>query len=762
MNVLKDRFLVGLIFICGLVLIGCGGGSSSGDSSSVQPGFGSQLSGSGSKPNILFVIMDDVGIDQMAIFGYDQDNQPILPNINAVATAGIRFRNHWSMPECSPGRAAMFTGRYPLRTGNGAALGENDLANSQITQYEMAIPKLLKGANYENGLFGKFHLGGPENNQNGSGAPFSLGWDYFFGNVGLVGPSSIDQTAGGVGGKGSGGNGQTYGCGFIPGPLNGGAASGACYFVDKPCKSISSGGALLSDSAGMQCVTQGGIFKPGTSCQTNSTPPEITAGFSNPNAYYADTFTINDSSGKVTVLPPSDPKTRGYRTTIEANAAIAWIKSRNPTKPWMATVSFSAAHTPLQQAPAALTPNTKTSGDSLSCTNPVHQRILQNQMTEAMDTEFGRILVETGLATRNADGTLNYNPSASNTMIVIVGDNGTLGPSVKLPFNPFRAKGTAYQTGVWTPLIVAGPSVSRPNRDVEHMTNMVDVFKLFADFAGIDANAKVPRTIDSAPLAGYLSNPSQSSIRNYNFTQGFQNIQANNVINSPCVISNGCSHAAPTKKICEDNSGVWWGAGYTDSAVIPEGTSNGKKYGFNSVDGYPGVNGCAYVQQAKYLTGKQPIIFTPYAVNALRNKDYKLVRNTTESYNAQTNEVGTVEAEEFYMVNQDPGNQVLLDNSRNNYLDTSNGLTWSTAAQNAYKDLSAKLTQMLASQPDCIGDGNKDGIVDAIDSDNMQMTASTFSGISSTYDLNLDGKTIVATDGPLMKVGACQKSSTFY
>jgi hypothetical protein len=43
MKVLKDRYLVSLIFICGLVLIGCGGGGSSGDSSSIQPGFGSQL-----------------------------------------------------------------------------------------------------------------------------------------------------------------------------------------------------------------------------------------------------------------------------------------------------------------------------------------------------------------------------------------------------------------------------------------------------------------------------------------------------------------------------------------------------------------------------------------------------------------------------------------------------------------------------------------------------------------------------------------------
>ncbi len=52
-------------------------------------------------------------------------------------------------------------------------------------------------------------------------------------------------------------------------------------------------------------------------------------------------------------------------------------------------------------------------------------------MTEAMDTEFGRLMVETGLATRNPDGSLAYDPKASNTVIVIVGDNGSLGYAVE-------------------------------------------------------------------------------------------------------------------------------------------------------------------------------------------------------------------------------------------------------------------------------------------------------------------------------------------
>ena len=100
----QPRWLVwGAAWLVGLILGGC---SSSSTSDAVPPV-------ADNPPNILFVIMDDVGIDQMKVFGYGGATAPSLPNIDAVAMAGVRFRNAWSMPECSPGRAAMFLGRYP-------------------------------------------------------------------------------------------------------------------------------------------------------------------------------------------------------------------------------------------------------------------------------------------------------------------------------------------------------------------------------------------------------------------------------------------------------------------------------------------------------------------------------------------------------------------------------------------------------------------------------------------------------------------------
>ena len=110
------------------------------------------------QPNILFIIMDDVGIDQLPVFGYGGLDAPNTPNINAIAHAGVRFRNVWSMPECSPSRAIFFEGRFPLRTNVMSALLDSDLANSQVSPFEVTTPKLLQSSGYHSADFGKFHL----------------------------------------------------------------------------------------------------------------------------------------------------------------------------------------------------------------------------------------------------------------------------------------------------------------------------------------------------------------------------------------------------------------------------------------------------------------------------------------------------------------------------------------------------------------------------------------------------------------------------
>ena len=697
-------------------------------------------SSAAAKPNILFVIMDDVGIDQMESFGYGGVTAPNMPNINAVAAAGVRFRNTWSMPECSPGRAAAFVGRFPLRTNIFAAIGQNDLANSQLSPYDMTTPKLLKKANYESGLFGKFHLAGPENNQSENATPAELGWDYFYGWVGGL-AGSVDTTAGIANGPAS------YNCGYVPGSTDGGADAGACYKANNTCQNLASIDPE-NDPPGKQCIINGGLFKPNEAC-ANTLPTDL--NFNKQNAYYVSPLVINSSAG-VEEVSLTDSRSRGYRSTIEANAAISWIKGRTsinlPNKPWMATLSFTAPHTPMQQAPKNLVSSIVGGANNQNCKNTVHWRVLQNQMIEAMDTEFGRLMVETGLATSNQDGSLNYNPSATNTMIVIVGDNGTLGNTVKLPFDPSRAKGSVYQTGVWVPLIVAGPLVSQPDRDIDYMINMVDLYQLFAEIAGIDVKTQVPRTIDSASLMAYLTNPNQASIRSINFTQTSYNIQANGHRNGPCVISGSCSQIPVSKSVCEDNAGVWWGEGYSDNSVInPAGNITTANYQM-----------CWQVNQAKSKTSQPLLTILPETQSAVRNNNYKLVSTTVRDYDAVRDDFVFHTTAEFYEINQALNNPK-LDKSGDNLIPTSG--SWSDTVRSNYNALLASLNGILSSQPACPGDANIDGVVDGYDNSVWQRFVSWL--YSSVADFNFDGLTD-QTDLQVIESsqGTCPVSTSVY
>lgn len=726
-----------------LALAGCG-------SSSSDNGPGETVGAD--HPNILLVMMDDVGIDQMPSMGYGGPNPPSMPTIDAIAADGVRFRNTWAMPECSPGRVALLTGRYPLRSNIYQAIGPNDLANSQVSPYEVTAAKLLEQAGYESSMFGKFHLAGPEHNMAGNGTPKQLGWDYFYGWTGGL-PGSIDTTAGGVAAPG------TYSCGFVPKLAEGGAAFGACYTqsdAGASCVELAGHGPG-EDAAGLQCLTRGGILVPGESCQ--ATPPDYLE-FGRENGHYVSPLVINADA--VQEVPLTDPRGRGYRSTIEIDAAIDWIAARGDDKPWMATVSFSAAHTPLQPPPRALLPSgiaTDLTADCGSGTdNIVNQHRLTDAMIEAMDVELGRLLEETGIATRQADGSLAYN-SASDTLVVIVGDNGSLGNTVKFPFDPTRAKGSAYQTGVWVPLIVAGPMVEAPDRDVEHMVNATDVYRLFGEVAGLDVEESVPLGTDAEPMLPYLANAGQEGLRAFNFTQGGLNIQADGARNGPCAIANTCSHTPVSKTVCEDNGGTWWGPG-ADSEILASIQSAKDNGGdIEIVDG--GLEQCWQVNQviyhnapADYESNRRDMGWTVY--QAVRNENYKLVHNEAMDFDIATDAGKKITSDEFYRIDQAlPVPR--LDTAANDLLAGGSITDLSAEQQQQYFLLDDQLAAILASQQACPGDGNGDGQVDMDDIINYAtiVAAQGWQG-SSTYDFNFDGVTDSADLTLIMdNLGAC-------
>src|SRR5690606_1097949 len=203
-------------------------------------------------------------------------------------------------------------------------------------------------------------------------------------------------------------------------------------------------------------------------------------------------------------------------------------------------------------------------------TSVIDDHLITNLMVEAVDTEIGRLLVELDLATWNSDGTLNYQPEKTNTVVVLTGDNGTYVNSVKFTapgqFDPTRAKAFPYQTGVSVPLLVAGPLVNEPGREIPFQVSSPDLYRLFAEIAGADVEANVPanRPVDAQPLLAYLTTPGQEAIRSLNFTEMGTNFTnpATAITPQPCVVeaANVCFTIFPNKALCGDQGGVWYGA----------------------------------------------------------------------------------------------------------------------------------------------------------------------------------------------------------
>ena len=683
-----------------------------------------------SLPNIVLVVMDDIGIDQWKLFGYGGGTGAATPNINAIAQGGVRFRNMWAMPACSNGRAALFTGRYPFRTQVYTALGDHDLANSMVNPNEVTLPTLLKQRGYKSALFGKYHLGIQANNPYSYGMVHASGFDYFDGWLDLTGdPSSIDSTAGGVSPLG------TWSCGFVRDAANGGADQGACYSADNSCQVMTKSG---PEAPGRICRDLGGIFDPNQPC---ASPVPSYVNFSTLSGHYVSPLVINNEDGSVVQVPPTDIRARTYRGTEPVDSAINWIKSQPADQPWMVSLTFATVHTPVMQPPVQLLPSTEPDSSNADCTQTLGQRTIANEMEEALDSEIGRFLIATGLATRGRKGELIYRPRKTNTWIILVTDNGSNGAVVKLPFDAMRAKSTTYQTGIWVPGIVSGPAVNKPGREVGAMVNIADLYQLVGELAGIDVHKTVPRTVDSASMLPYLKNPDQPSIRKTNFSEIGTNLQANGAINGPCQYNTTtCTQIAPSKSVCEDNNGIWWGAGADDpsTAGIPS----------------QGLTLCCDV--AVWQHDHNQTISTdiyPYHAEAIRNAKYKIVVNSYNSYDATTDACAATNTTEFYRINE-RSPIPKLDGASSDLLTSGKPLT--RAEQKNYDSLNAQLTALLASQKTCVGDINLDGVVDELDVEQYTTLQSISLGLSSWADLNLDGLTD-STDLDVIEqhMGAC-------
>ena len=101
------------------------------------------------KPNIIFVLADDLGIDGVSSYGADLYK---TPEIDKLAKNGIRYTNAYTAPLCGPSRAMILTGRYAFRTG---AVNQDQTGEFKPSD-ETMMSKILKSAGYTTSMIGKW------------------------------------------------------------------------------------------------------------------------------------------------------------------------------------------------------------------------------------------------------------------------------------------------------------------------------------------------------------------------------------------------------------------------------------------------------------------------------------------------------------------------------------------------------------------------------------------------------------------------------
>jgi len=111
----------------------------------------------GGKPNILFIVSDDTGYGDLGPYGGGVGRGMPTPNIDRIANEGMTFFSFYAQPSCTPGRAAMQTGRIPNRSGMTTVAFQGQ--GGGLPAAEWTLASVLKTAGYQTYFTGKWHLG---------------------------------------------------------------------------------------------------------------------------------------------------------------------------------------------------------------------------------------------------------------------------------------------------------------------------------------------------------------------------------------------------------------------------------------------------------------------------------------------------------------------------------------------------------------------------------------------------------------------------
>ncbi len=129
------------------------------------------------RPNVLFIMADDLGSMDLGCYGARDLH---TPHVDALAARGLRFTQFYAAaPVCSPSRAGLLTGRWPVRAGVPGNCTSQRGGSGALPPAEVTLAEMFRAAGYATTHLGKWHLGyTPET------MPRAQGFDYSFGHMG--------------------------------------------------------------------------------------------------------------------------------------------------------------------------------------------------------------------------------------------------------------------------------------------------------------------------------------------------------------------------------------------------------------------------------------------------------------------------------------------------------------------------------------------------------------------------------------------------
>ena len=108
------------------------------------------------RPNIVLIMADDMGYSDLGSYGGEIDT----PNLDRLASNGVRFTQFYNTSRCCPTRASLMTGLYPHQAGVGRMTFDQQLPGYRgvLARHAVTVAEALRAADYHTAMVGKWHL----------------------------------------------------------------------------------------------------------------------------------------------------------------------------------------------------------------------------------------------------------------------------------------------------------------------------------------------------------------------------------------------------------------------------------------------------------------------------------------------------------------------------------------------------------------------------------------------------------------------------